>query len=272
MSPIERRLHFRRSWLYGAGILLLAFLNLPVFVIVPISFSDASFLQFPPPGWSLRWYHSLFSSPEWLMAAWISLQAAVWTVIVAVPLGTLAAYGLYVDDSPLSRGIRGLLISPNVVPIVIVAIGVYFLLAQFGLNNTMAGLVLAHSVLAMPFVMIALSAGLANFDMTLEKAARSLGASWTRTFLTVTVPNLKGSIATAAFLAFLTSLDEVVVALFISSGPHSTLPRRMYASMRDQVDPTIAVISTILIAIVLAIVTITSVLQARNRGERGEPS
>lgn len=268
MSRLQRSLHLRRGWLYLLGVLLLLFLNLPIFVIVPISFSDAQFLQFPPPGWSLRWYQAFFSSQEWLAATWISLQAAFLTVIVAVPLGTLAAYGLHLHDNPLTRSVRGMLISPSVVPIVIVAIGVYFLLAQLGLNNTLMGLTLAHSVLAMPFVMIALSAGLARFDTTLERAARSLGASPVRTFLTVTVPSLKGSIATAALLAFLTSLDEVVVALFISSGQRSTLPRRMYASMRDQVDPTIAAISTMLIALVLVVVTTMSVLAARNRGNR----
>lgn len=265
MSRLDRALHLKRSWLYLLGVLLLLFLNLPIFVIVPISFSDARFLQFPPQSWSLRWYYAFFSSQEWRTAAWISLQAALCTVAVTVPLGTLAAYGLHVRDNWLTRGLRALLVSPGVVPVVIIAIGIYFLLAQFGLNNTLAGLVLAHSVLAMPFVMIALAAGLASFDMTLERAARSLGASPVYTFLTVTVPNLRGSILTAAILAFLTSLDEVVVALFISSGPRSTLSRRMYASMRDQVDPTIAAISAMLIVLVLVFVAVMSVLAARNR-------
>lgn len=265
MSTLAARLHLRRSWLYAIGLLVLLFLNLPILIIVPMSFSDASFLQFPPQSWSLRWYEAFFSSQEWLTSAWISLQAAIWTVLVAVPLGTLAAYAIDRTENLVGKAIRGLLMSPSIVPIVIVAIGTYFLLAQFRLNNTMPGLVLAHTVLAMPFVIIAIGAGLANFDVTLERAARSLGASPVRTFLTVTMPNLRGSIATAALLAFLTSMDEVVVALFISSGPQSTLPRRMYASMRDQVDPTIAAISTMLIAVVLVLVAAMSVLGSRNK-------
>lgn len=269
MSPLALRMHFRRSWLYLVGALVLLFLNLPTLVIVPMSFSDATFLQFPPQSWSLRWYEAFFSSREWLASASISLQAAVLTVLVAVPLGTLAAYGIDRTQNAAGKAFRGMLMSPSIVPIVIVAIGIYFLLAQLRLNNTLPGLVLAHTVLAIPFVLIAISAGLANFDITLERAARSLGASPVRTFLSVTVPNLRGSIATAALLAFLTSMDEVVVALFISSGPQSTLPRRMYASMRDQIDPTVAAISTMLIAIVLVLVTAMTLLNARNKKNTG---
>jgi len=265
MSALALKLHVKRTWLYIVGILLLLFLNLPILVIVPMSFSDATFLQFPPQSWSLRWYEAFFGSQEWLASAWISLQAAIWTVVVAVPLGTLAAYAIDRTENVIGKAVRGLLMSPSIVPIVIVAIGIYFLLAQFRLNNTLVGLVLAHTVLAMPFVIIAITAGLANFDVTIERAARSLGAGPVRTFLTITVPNLRGSIATASLLAFLTSMDEVVVALFISSGPQSTLPRRMYASMRDQVDPTIAAISTMLIAVVLILVTVMSVLGSRNK-------
>src|SRR5690606_27239909 len=136
--------------------------------------------------WSLRWYEAFFGSQEWLTSAWISLQAAIWTVVVAVPLGTLAAYAIHRPDNVVRKAFRGLLMRPSIVPIVIVAIGIYFLLAQFRLNNTLVGLVLTHTVLAMPFVIIAITAGLANFDVTLERAARSLGAGPVRTFLTVT--------------------------------------------------------------------------------------
>lgn len=253
-------LHFRRSWLYAVGIIGLLFLNLPILVIVPLSFSNSSFLEFPPKSWSLRWYEAFFSSPEWQAATSISLTAAVLTTLVAVPLGTAAAYGLHKSGSRWAKVLNSYIVSPSVVPVIIVAVGVYFLLAAVRLNNTILGLVLAHSVLAIPFVVITVAAGLKNFDFTLEKAARSLGATATRTFFKITLPNIKRSLVTGGVLAFLTSLDEVVVALFISSGPNSTLPRRMFASMRDQVDPTIAAISTLLIALVVVVLCITMLM------------
>lgn len=246
-------LHLRRSWLYAVGIIGLLFLNLPILVIVPLSFSNSAFLEFPPKSWSLRWYEAFFASPEWQAATSISLIAAVLTTLVALPLGTAAAYGLHKSKSRWVNVLNGYIVSPSVVPVIIIAVGVYFLLAGVRLNNTIIGLVLAHSVLAIPFVVITVAAGLKNFDFTLEKAARSLGAGATNTFFKITLPNIRRSLVTGGVLAFLTSQDEVVVALFISSGPNSTLPRRMFASMRDQVDPTVAAISTLLIALVVVV-------------------
>ncbi|MGH0237110.1 ABC transporter permease [Sinorhizobium meliloti] len=253
-------LHLRRSWLYAVGVIGLLFLNLPVLVIVPFSFSNSSFLEFPPKSWSLRWYEAFFSSQEWQAATSISLTAAVLTTLLALPLGTAAAYGLHKSNSKWATVLNGYIVSPSVVPVIIIAVGVYFLLAAVRLNNTIVGLVLAHSVLAIPFVVIAVAAGLKNFDFTLEKAARSLGAGATSTFFKITLPNIKRSLVTGGVLAFLTSLDEVVVALFISSGPNSTLPRRMFASMRDQVDPTIAAISTLLIVLVVIVLCLSTLM------------
>lgn len=253
-------LHLRRSWLYALGVFGLLFLNLPILVIVPLSFSNSSFLEFPPKSWSLRWYEAFFSSPEWQAATSVSLTAAVLTTLLALPLGTAAAYGLHKSKSAWANVLNGYIVSPSVVPVIIIAVGIYFLLAAVRLNNTILGLVLAHSVLAIPFVVITVAAGLKSFDFTLEKAARSLGASATGTFFKITLPNIKRSLITGGVLAFLTSLDEVVVALFISSGPNSTLPRRMFASMRDQVDPTIAAISTLLIALVIVVLCLSTLM------------
>ncbi len=141
------------------------------------------------------------------------------------------------------------------VPVILIAIGVFFLYAKLGLNNTIPGLVMAHSMLALPFVLITVSAGLKTYDMNQEMVARSLGASRLKAFLTVTLPQIRFSIISGALLAFITSLDEVVVALFISGGENATLTRRMFNALRDEIDPTIAAISTILIAVsVLALV------------------
>lgn len=260
---------FGRLWLHLLAGATLLFLIAPIFLIVPLSFSDSQYLKFPPDAWSLRWYERLFTSREWRQAAIISLQAAFLTVAVALPLGTLAAYGLHKSSNAFSASLRALLISPIVVPIVILAIGIFFLLAFANLNNTLTGLVLAHSVLAIPYVMIAVGAALSSFDFSLERAARSLGASPVRTFFTVTVPQIRGSLVVGGLLAFLTSLDEVVVSLFISSGPRSTLPRRMYASMRDQVEPTVAAVSTLLIGVVLLVIVTMFVTEAMQRGRSG---
>lgn len=253
-----------RLWLQALAWGVIAFLVLPILIVVPMSFSAADFLQFPPEAWSLRWYESYLASPDWRLATWVSLKAAVLTMLVATPLGVAAAYGLHASGARWARAVQMALIAPLVAPVVIVAVGVFYLYVQLGMLNTTLGLVLAHSVLALPFVLVTASAGLAGADMDLERAARSLGASRATAFLTVTLPQIRGSVISGALFAFIVSLDEVVVALFISSGPQSTLTRRMFTGLRDEVDPTIAAISTLLIATSLLVLVATQ-LAARRR-------
>ncbi|MGE0240649.1 MAG: ABC transporter permease [Parvibaculaceae bacterium] len=252
--------HWRRLWLYLYCLAVAIFLLAPIVVVIPMSFSPSEFLEFPPSSLSLRWYRSLAQSPEWIGAAIISLKAAALTVLVATPLGIAAAYGLQYSQAPFTRLIRSALIIPLIVPVIIIAIGVFYLYARLNLVNTLLGLVLAHSVLAIPFVMVVISAGLQRFDANQELVARSLGASRLKAFLTVTLPQIRPSVMSAALFAFITSFDEVVVALFISRGPSSTLTRKMFTSLRDQVSPAIAAISTILIltTFVLALVALLS--------------
>lgn len=252
--------HLRRLWLYVYCLMVAVFLLAPIVVVIPMSFSPSEFLEFPPSSLSLRWYHSLFSSPEWTGAAIISLKAAVLTVLVATPLGLAASYGLQYSEMGIAKLIRSALIIPLIVPVIIVAIGVFYLFARLNLVNTLTGLVLAHSVLALPFVIVVVSAGLQRFDLNQELVARSLGASRLKAFLTVTLPQIRPSVMSAALFAFITSFDEVVVALFVSRGPSSTLTRKMFTSLRDQVSPAIAAISTILILItfLLALVALAS--------------
>ena len=241
--------HAQRLWLYIIVALTLAFLMLPVFIVVPMSFSDSRFLSFPPENWSVRWYEHYFNSTEWMNATRISLSAAVLTVLVATPLGTAAAYSFHVSTNRLAGLLRVSLLSPMMIPVILVAIGAFYVFAPVGLNNTITGLVLAHSVLAMPFVIITVTAGLRGYDMNQEKVARSLGATPLIAFLTVTLPQIRFSVMSGAMLAFITSLDEVVVALFISRGEASTLTRKMFTALRDEIDPTIASISTLLILV-----------------------
>ena len=156
---------------------------------------------------------------------------------------------LHVSGVRYAQLLQMALTTPIMVPVILIAIGVFFLYARLGLNNSILGLVLAHSMLALPFVLITVSAGLKTYDMNQELVARSLGASRLKAFLTVTLPQIRFSIISGALLAFLTSLDEVVVALFISGGENATLTRRMFNALRDEIDPTIASISTLLIAV-----------------------
>ncbi len=255
--------HLGRLWLYVFGVLVLQFLLIPIVIVIPMSFSDSTYLQFPPESWSLRWYREFFGSDEWLLATWISFRAAFLTMMVSTPLGIAAAYGLHFSGSRWARTVRMALIMPLIIPIIILAVGAFYLYVRIGLVNTTIGLVLAHSVLAMPFVLVTVNAGLKQFDMSQEMVARSLGASRLKAFLTVTLPQIRISVVAGALFAFIVSFDEVVIALFISSGPKSTITRRMFTSLRDQFDPTIAAISTMLIVASVILLGTAALLQRK---------
>jgi putative spermidine/putrescine transport system permease protein len=184
-----------------------------------------------------------------------SLTAAFLTMLVATPIGILAAYGLHASNLRAGRLVFLLLITPMMVPVILVAIGAFYAYVKLKILYTMTGLVLAHSMLALPLVLIVVASALKSYDMNQEMAARSLGAPRWRAFLTVTLPQIRFAVITAALLAFLTSFDEVVVAMFISGGDNSTLTRNMFNALRDQIDPTIASISTIMIVITSALMT-----------------
>jgi len=242
-----------RAALTVAGVLVLIFLVLPVFIVVPMSFSASRFLQFPPPAWSFRWYVEFFNSPEWVLATIVSLQTALATCLIATPIGVAAAYAIHTGKSRATQFVYLLLMMPLMIPHIIVAIGVFFLFARLQLNNSLLGLVLSHTMLAIPFVLITTLSGLQGFDMSQERAAQSLGVTRLKAFLLVTAPQIKGSIIAGALFAFISSLDEVVVSLFVSGGATSTLPKRMFVALRDEVDPTIAAISSLLIVTSLGI-------------------
>lgn len=255
--------HLGRLWLYALAVLVMAFLILPVLIVIPMSFSDSRFLRFPPEGLSLRWYQSYFGSAEWLRATRISLQVAVLTTLLATPLGTAAAYGLHLSKFRATKTLNLALISPLIIPVIILGVGIFYLYVRLNIVNTIVGLVLAHSILAIPFVVVTVTSGLRQYDMNQERAARSLGASRLTAFRTVTIPQIKGSIVAGSLFAFITSLDEVVIALFISGGANTTLTRRMFTGLRDEIDPTIAAISSLLI--VLSVILLSLILLVNRR-------
>lgn len=257
--------HAQRLWLYVFCGLVMLFLVFPVLIVVPISFSAGEYLEFPPRAYSLRWYEAYLTSVEWMDATWISMKVAVLTMLVATPLGVAAAYGLHTSGNRWARSLQVFLLMPLLVPIIIIAIGVFYLYAKINMLNTIFGMVCAHTVMAIPFVMVTVTSGLKQYDMSLEKAARSLGASRLRSFFDVTFPQIRPSVLSGALFAFITSLDEVVIALFISNGENSTLTRRMFASLRDQIDPTIAAISTLLVLVSVVLLLGVQMLRRRSR-------
>lgn len=253
--------HGRRLWLYVLGGLVLLFLVLPSLLVIPLSFSDSRYLAFPPPGWSTRWYEAYFEAVEWRDATVVSFTAATATMVISTVLGTLAAYSLHTSGSRFTQIAYAAFMLPLIIPGILIAIGVFLLYAQVGLNNTLTGIILAHSVMAIPLVVITVASGLKSYDMNQEMVARSLGASRPWAFLTVTLPQIRISVISGALLAFITSLDEVVISLFIAGGEMATLTRRMFNALRDEIDPTIAAISTLLILMSVILLGLTQFLQ-----------
>jgi putative spermidine/putrescine transport system permease protein len=242
------RVPLGRIALLGFVALVLLFSIVPLLVIVPESFSNARFLTFPPPGYSWRWYEAFFTDPKWIDAAKTSLLAATLTALVTTPLGTAASYAIHNCTHPAIRHLRLVLLLPLMVPVIIVAVGVFFIYARVDLLNTITGLVLADVMLGLPYVVTAVTAGLQTFDQTQEMVARSLGMNRFRSFLAVTLPQIKPSVISGAIFAFIQALDETIVALFISGGDNQTLTKQMFTTLRDEIDPTIAAISTLLTA------------------------
>jgi putative spermidine/putrescine transport system permease protein len=247
-------------------LLVLLFLALPILLIVVVSFSSATYLTFPPPAFGLRWYRAYAGSAGWLAATWLSLAVGAAVVVLATVLGTLAAVGL----SRLPRGARAavgaLILSPMIVPGIVVAIGIYYAFSRYGLVGTPVALVLAHTCLAVPFVVISVSASLAGFDRRLTQAARSLGATPWGAFRQVTLPLIRPGVMVGALFAFITSFDELIVALFLSGSGAVTLPRRMWDDLRFDIDPTIAAVSTL--TIVLTVLVLGGAQLLRLRGGR----
>lgn len=238
--------------------LVLLYLILPVLIIAPMSFSSARFLTFPPPSLSLRWYQEYVGNPAWMQATRVTLTVAGFTVLIATPLGVAAAYAISNSSLRIMRLVHLTSMLPLVVPIIIIAVGIFFVYARVGLIATMPGLVLANVMLGLPYVITSVVAGLRSFDATQEMVARSLGMNRFRSFLVVTLPQIKASVLTGAIFAFISALDETVVALFISGGQYQPLTKRMFTSLRDEIDPTIAAISTLMTAVSFILVVLAS--------------
>ena len=248
-------------WVVGA--VLIAFLCLPSLFVIPVSFTSGSFIEFPPEGFSLRWYHTYLSSPGWVDATIRSFIVAFLTAWLSAGLGTAAAFVLVRQRLTGRTAILALIMAPLVLPRLIIAVALFYLYARLGLVGTILGLVLGHTILAVPYVVITVMAVLKTYDERLDQAAWSLGASKWRTLYHITLPQIRGGVIAGFLFAFITSFDDLTVALFITGGSTSTLPRQMWNDLLLQVNPTLAAVSTVILVFVTSFVVLAEMLRRR---------
>lgn len=262
-SPIERIWHYAFRILCG---LVLLFLVLPILVIVPLSFNSGSFLVYPLEGFSLRWYQDFFHSAEWMRSFKNSLIVSPGATVLAMIFGTLASVGLTRAEFRGKALLMSLLISPMVVPVVIIGLATYIFFAPVGLTNSYLGLIMVHAALGVPFIIITVTATLQGYNHNLSRAAANLGAGPLTTFFRVTMPMIAPGVISGGLFAFATSFDDVVVTLFLAGPQQATLPRQMFGGIRENISPTIAAVATILI--VLSVVMLLTLEWLRGRGEK----
>ena len=248
---------------------ILVFLIAPVLVIIPLAFNADPYFTYPISRFTLKWFAEFFTQEIWRISVKNSFVIALAATFIATTLGTLAAVGLMHRNLPGRALITAILVSPMIVPIVIIAVGAYFFYSTLGIANSLTGIVMAHAVLGTPFVLITVSATLAGFDQSLVRAARVLGASPWEAFRRVTLPIIWPGVFSGALFAFATSFDEVVVVLFLGSVEQRTIPRQMWTGLREQLSPTILAAAVVLIAISVAMLLTLEALRRRNMRLRG---
>jgi len=269
-TPIEAGVN--RWFAYG----VLFFLIAPLLVVIPLSFNAEPYFSFTdkmltlqPDGFSLRWYRDIAENPQWLEAMRNSVIIGLCSTALATVLGTLAAMGLARSNMPLRDFFMALLISPLIVPIVISAAGMYFFYASIGLAQTTLGLILAHTALGVPFVVITMTATLSGFDHNLIRAASSLGADPVTTFFRVTLPLVAPGMISGALFAFAASFDEVVTVLFLGGPEQRTIPLQMWSGIREQISPTILAVATLLIVFSTLLLLTVEMLRRWNAPVKG---
>lgn len=240
------------------------FLMLPIFIVVPISFSSSLYLDFPPRGFSLQWYRRFFDSYEWMAAAWTSTRVGLLATLLASGLGTSAALALARSRFPGKNVVIAFLISPTIIPVIVIAIALYGVYARLKLVGSLTGLVLAHTAIGLPFVIVTVLATLQAVDERLEYAALSLGATPLRAFWHVLLPLIRPGIISGALFAFVASWDDVVIALFISGTRSATLPKQMWEGLRSEINPTIAAVSSLLIVLSVVLMLLLELLRRRS--------
>ena len=273
LTPGQVLWHYSFRVICGA---IFVFLITPILVVMPLSFNAEDFftftpemLRFDPEGYSLKHYRDFLTNPEWTRAVKNSLLIAPVATLISVSLGTLAAIGLSQSHVPGKRAIMAILISPMIVPLIISATGMYFFYSKIGIVGTYWGVVLAHAVLGIPFVIITVTATLVGFDRSLTRAAANMGADPVTTFFRVQMPLILPGVISGGLFAFITSFDEVVVVLFIGSAELQTLPWQMFTGLREQISPTILAAATILVGISILLLSTVELLRRRSERLRG---
>ena len=280
----------QRIWYYSFRFicaLIFIFLITPIIVVMPLSFNAENFFTFTPEmlrldpdGYSLKHYQDFFTNNEWQRSLKNSLIIAPFATFISVSLGTLAAIGLSQSHVPFKGTIMAILISPMIVPLIISATGMFFfystlgnwLETTLGLDKNFVGyvkVILAHSVLGIPFVIITVTATLVGFDRSLTRAAANMGANPVTTFFRVQMPLILPGVISGGLFAFITSFDEVVVVLFVGSAGQKTLPWQMFTGLREQISPTILAVATLLVGISIILLTVVELLRRRSERLRG---
>ena len=268
-----------RSWYYSYRVicaLIFLFLIGPILIIIPLSFNVQPYFTFTPEmlsldpaGYSLRWYEEFFASEEWMRSIKNSFFVAICSTIIATSLGTLAALGLSRPEMPYRALLMSILISPMIVPLIISAAGMFFFYSSINLAGTFLGLILAHTALGIPFVVITVTATLSGFDYSLTRAAAALGANPRTVFFKIMLPLVTPGVISGALFAFITSFDEVVVAIFVAGVEQRTIPLQMWGGIREQISPTILAVATLLVIISIMLLTFLELIRRRSERQRG---
>jgi len=258
-----------RIWriiLYVSCTLIFLFLLAPIFAVLPLSVNDSTFLSYPLRGFTWNWYVDLFTSDRWSLSVRNSFFIATLSSILATVLGVAAAIGLNIAEFRGKSMLTAVLLAPMIIPVVIYAVGLYLFYGPLGLNQTYVGLILAHAALGAPFVVVTVSAVLANFDWRLVRAAQSLGAAPLTVFRRIMLPLLAPGVFSGALFAFAASFDEVVTVLFVGGPQHRTIPREMFSGLRENISTTIASAATLML--VTAILLLLTVEWLKGRADR----
>jgi putative spermidine/putrescine transport system permease protein len=252
-------------WIGGA---VLFFVAVPALILIPASFTESSYLSWPPVGFSLQWYEAYFGNASWMDATWTSIVIALWTAALAMLIGVPAAFVLARQSVPGKRLVLAGMVLPIIVPQIVVAVGLYYLFTQLGIVKTMLGVVLGHTVFAVPYVAITMLAVLRNYDHRLDQAAWTLGAGRLQTFFRITLPVLAAGFVSAFLFAFLQSFDELTVSLFIADSSMPTLPRKLWAASLFNIEPGLAAVATVMLLLVIVILAGAALFQGLSNRRR----
>lgn len=268
---IRPRIRFWRWFLTAFTCLALFYLVVPTLVVIPLSFSSSLYLSFPPPGFSTQWYIRLWNTPTYAHALGNSVIIGLASTAIAVVLGTMLALALVRGRFRGSRLLAALVLAPFLLPHIILALGLYSILAPFGLAGSYTGVILGHAVVATPLVFITVAAALRSYDNSFEMAAMTLGANPWNAFWLVTFPMIRLGLFAGALIGFSFSFDEIILSLFLTNPQTATLPKELYSELRYDLKPTVAAASTVIIAISMLLLTSAALLQkkaARDGAER----